>query len=311
MKPLVTIGIPCYNSARWLKAAIESALAQSWPEREVIVVDDGSSDNSLLIAGAYGDKVHVRRSGHLGAPAARNLILKEARGEWIQYLDADDYLEPHKLETQFAEADGGDNADVLYSPVWVEENGTRLPSELDPKLDVPGQWITWQLPQTGGALWRRDALEELGGWRRDQPCCQEHELYLRAIQAGLRFQYTPTPGAVYRIWSDETLCRKDPRLIVHTKTKLIDAARSWLVAKKQWTEQHRRQAGRACFEMARTLAKYDLREAAAYHRQRRGAGMVFLSGPAAPLSYRLAYRGAGFRAAESLARAAHPFRRRV
>jgi cellulose synthase/poly-beta-1,6-N-acetylglucosamine synthase-like glycosyltransferase len=302
MRPLVSIGIPCFNGAPSLKRAIDSALGQSWPELEVIVVDDSSTDSSLLVAGAYGDRIMLRRAGHRGANQARNVILQEARGEWVQYLDADDYLEPEKIERQLAEADGGENADVLYSPVWIEEGGQRHPGEIDPKLDLPAQWLTWQLPQTGGALWRRAALEELTGWRRDQPCCQEHELYLRAIQAGLRFQFTPTPGAVYRIWSDQTLCRKDPRLVVRTKTKLIDAMHEWLVARKHWTPKHAALAGRACFEMARTLARENPSEAADYYRQRKRLGLIRLEGPAAPASYRLAQLAFGFRGAEALAR---------
>ena len=304
MHPLVTIGIPCFNGATWLKQAIDSALSQTWGEVEVIVADDGSTDSSVLIAGAYGDRVHLRRAGHRGANAARNLILKEAHGEWIQYLDADDFLEPQKVERQLAEADGGDNADVIYSPVWIEEGGTRRMSELNPGLDLAGQWLAWQLPQTGGALWRRDALEELGGWKRELPCCQEHELYLRALQAGLRFQYAPTPGAVYRIWSNETLCRKDPRLVIHTRTRLIDAACEWLRQKKLWTEKHRALAGRSCFEMARTLAKSNLSEARQYFRARRQEGLIRMSGPAAPQLYRLACRVLGFAGAELLARGA-------
>lgn len=301
-RPLVTIGIPCYNSAHSLKAAIESALTQTWTDREVIVVDDGSTDHSVLIAGAYGDRLTLRRSGHRGATHARNLVLEEARGEWIQYLDADDYLEPEKIARQLAEADGGGDGDVLYSPVWIEEHGARTTSAIDPKLDVPAQWLGWQLPQTGGALWRRTALEKLGGWRRDQPCCQEHELYLRAIQAGMRFRFTPTPGAVYRIWSNETLCRKDPRLVVRTKTKLIDALHEWLAPQKRWSARHAALAGRACFEMARTLATIDPAEAARYYGERKRLGLLRVEGPAAPRPYRIAHRFLGFRGAEALAR---------
>lgn len=304
--PLISIGIPCYNSAGTLKRAIDSALGQSWPNKEVIVVDDGSTDTSLVIAGAYGDLITLRRSGHAGANYARNLVLRESHGAWIQYLDADDYLERDKLEKQMAEAEGGDNADVLYSSVWVEketgEKVERTRAALDPKRDLFLQWLSWELPQTGGALWRREALDELGGWRRDQPCCQEHELYLRALQAGLRFQYTPSPGAVYRLWSEETLCRKDPRMVVHTKTKLIDQCRDWLVAKNYWTEAHAALAGRACFEMARTLAKLDVKEAAEYYRERKRRRLVRATGPAAPPAYRWALRLLGFQMAERIAR---------
>ncbi len=305
--PLVTIGIPCYNSAAWLRNAIDSALAQTHPAKEVIVVDDGSTDNSLLLAGAYGDHIVLRRSPHKGANVARNIVLQEAQGEWIQYLDADDHLEPEKIARQLEEGNGGAEADVLYSQVWVQREGkggtVHTKSELDCTRDLYSQWLTWEMPQTGGCLWRRSALQDLGGWRADQPCCQEHELYLRALQAGLRFVYTPTPGAVYRIWSGQTLCRKDPRQVVNAKTKLIDHLRAWMQQKKVWKESHQRLAARACFEMARTLAQNDLREASKYFRERKREGLIELDGPAAPGVYRLAYRVLGFTGAEALAKA--------
>src|SRR3954469_10835053 len=111
MTPLVSIGIPCYNSAAWLRKAIDSALAQTHPAKEVIVVDDGSTDNSLLLAGAYGDHVVLRRTHRKGAPVARNVVLEEAQGEWVQFLDADDYLEPEKIARQLAEAENLADAD--------------------------------------------------------------------------------------------------------------------------------------------------------------------------------------------------------
>jgi GT2 family glycosyltransferase len=305
MTPLVTIGIPAHNSDRWIRQAIESALAQG-PQCEVIVVNDRSTDHTALVASAFGDRIMLLRNLGSGANVARNRVLKEARGEWVQYLDADDYLLPQKIEQQLLEADGGGEADVLYSPVLIEETQgettTRQPSELHPEYDLFSQWISWELPQTGGALWRRSALESLNGWRADQPCCQEHELYMRALQAGLRFQRTASPGAVYRIWSQETLCRKDPRLTVRTRTKLIDLMREWLQGKHKWTDQHQALAGRACFEMARTLAKTNLGEAVDYYRERRRAGLMLPEGPAAPRAYRIVHQALGFSTAEIIAR---------
>ena len=316
MKARVTLGIPCFNAERWLRRAIESALAQTWPGCEVIVVDDGSSDSSLAVAQGFGERIRVFRKDHRGANHARNEVLARAGGEWIQYLDADDELEPEKIAQQFAEADGGTAADVIYSPVWIETTTgkrlDRIASETSPQRDIFSQWLAWQIPQTGGALWRRSALESIGGWKEDQPCCQEHELYLRALKAGLRFVHAPTPHAVYRVWSDETLCRKDPRLVVKVKTGLIDDLREWMRQKNLWTAEHDRIAGRACFEMARTVARYDLAEAAAYHAGRMERGLIHLEGPAAPRTYRLAYRTLGFAMAEKLAdrrrRAAHTSR---
>jgi hypothetical protein len=233
------------------------------------------------------------------------MIMREARGEWVQYLDADDYLEPNKIERQLDETQEGADADIIYSPVWIEtttgSRSSREKSETSPDRDLYCQWLAWHLPQTGGCLWRREALIDLGGWRPEQPCCQEHELYLRALKGGLRWRYAPMPGAVYRIWSEDTLCRKDPAMVIRVKTLLIDHLKEWMEKKRIWKEEHAQIAGRACLEMARTLAKTNVVEAGKYHRDRVKRGMIRLEGPAAPRSYQLSYRLLGFSASERLA----------
>lgn len=306
----VTIAIPCYNAERWLRPCLESALAQTGVEPEVIVVDDGSTDTSVSIAREFGDRIRLLEGGHRGATHARNLALAEATGEWVQFLDADDYLAPGKIETQLREAKGV--GDVIYSPVliesWTNPESTGAPSlvsqcgpsAVSPREDLYTQWIRWHIPQTGGALWRREPLQKLGGWKEDQPCCQEHELYLRALKADLRFVFAPTPGAYYREWSSQTLCKKDPLLVTRVRTGLLDSLLDWLGYRQ--TAAHRREVGQACFEMARTWARYDLPGARAYHADRQAKGLLYLHGPAAPRSYRFAYRLLGFTAAERLAR---------
>lgn len=302
----VTVGIPCYNAARWIAQSIQSALDQRDVESEVIVVDDGSTDDSLAIAQNFSSQVKVIAGGHQGANHARNLVLQNATGDWVQYLDADDYLEPAKIITQFREANEGRDADVIQSPVWEEtwkgDSSSRVQSETSPYADIFTQWIRWHIPQTGGCLWRRESLASIGGWKEGQPCCQEHELYLRALIAGLRFAYAPTPGAVYRIWSEETLCRKNPLLVIRVKTGLFDMLLAHLTEKKLLTQTHRREFGRACFEMARTFAKQDIAGATAYHAERKAKGLIRLAGPAAPFSYRIIYSLLGFSAAEKIAR---------
>ncbi len=310
----VTIAIPCYNAERWLRECLQSALDQSGIEPEVILVDDGSTDASTAIAREFGTRIQLLEGGHRGATHARNLALAKATGEWVQFLDADDYLEPRKIATQLAEAKG--EADILYSPVWIESwqqvesaappndyvRERREPSTVSPSEDLYTQWIRWHIPQTGGALWRREALQRLGGWKEDQPCCQEHELYLRALMAGLHFVFAPTPGAAYREWSSQTLCKKDPLIVTRERTRLMDALLAWLGPRA--TSTHRREIGRACLEMSRTWARYDLPGAKTYHAERKSRGLIDLSGPAAPPLYRLVYRLFGFVAAERVARMA-------
>jgi len=305
MNPLVSIGIPCFNAERWIGAAIESALAQTWMPLEVIVVDDGSSDGSLEIARGFGDRIQLLAGAHGGGNRARNQALAHARGEWVQFLDADDYLEPEKIAQQLAEAEFGAHADVIHSPYWCENlidgGGSRTLSRVGAHEDLFSQWLSWEIAQTGAALWRKAALERIGGWKEGQPCCQEHELYLRAMKAELRFVFAPTPGAVYRIWSNATVCRKDQPRTIEVRTGLTEDLHAWMLARNLWTETHAAVAGQSFFEMARSLATSDLAHATAYHDERRARGLLRVGGPAAPRGYQLVYRALGFRAAERLA----------
>lgn len=306
--PSVSVIIPCRNAGGWLRQAIASALAAAGV-REVIVADDGSTDDSVAIARSFGPPVKVLALPPRGGNTARNQGAAAATGAWLQFLDADDYLEPQKITRQFEEAGDWSQADVLYSPVWIEtwRDGARVDrhaAALDPTSDRFTQWITWQLPQTGGALWRAEALQRIGGWNEAMPCCQEHELYLRALQADLRWVYCPSPGAVYRLWSEQTVCRKDPVLVIREKTRLVDQALAWLRARGALRDAHLRAAGQAGFEMARTWAKYDLGGAAAYYADRAARGLMRPAGPAAPLRFRVALRLLGFKRAEQMAQAA-------
>jgi len=302
----VTIAIPCYNASQWIAASVQSALDQSWPDKEVIVVDDGSTDDTLAILEKFGDAIRLEKGAHGGANHARNLLLKAARSEWIQYLDADDYLRPEKIERQFSEAGAADETDVIYSPILTEEwkAGQALPpvaEPLDSAADIYTQLLRWQLPQTSGALWRKATLEAIGGWDENPTqLCDEHDCYFRALKAGRRFVFAPTPNAVYRIWSEETRCHSNQRPVIYSRTALSEALRAWLKERGKWTPAHDAAIGQAFLEMARKLASDDISFATRYHAARKRD--IRLAGPAAPQSYQFAYRALGFRAAELLAR---------
>ncbi len=296
--PQVTVAIPCRNAERWIAAAIRSALDQRDVTVEVIVVDDGSTDRSREEVRAFADRVRLLEGSHHGANAARNLALHEAAGEWVQFLDADDYLLPRKLASQLSAAT---DADVIFSPVLFDQDGAQTPSAIDSTRRIEALWLAWELPQTGGCLWEKARLQKLGGWNEATPCCQEYELYARAIRAGLRFRFAPEPGAVYRVWSEDTLCRKDPLQVVDVRTALYRDFIAWLRDRADLREDERQLAGRAFFEMARTTARYDLSRATRYHRDLRRAGLIHATGPAAPAPYRTAYRLLGFSFAERLA----------
>ncbi len=117
MSDLVSILIPCYNAERWIAQSIESALAQTYGSIEVIVVDDGSTDRSLDIIRGFGDRIRWETGPNRGGNWARNRLLDLARGEWVQFLDADDYLLPDKVEPQMHFLQNHPETDILYGMV--------------------------------------------------------------------------------------------------------------------------------------------------------------------------------------------------
>ncbi len=98
--PLVSAVIPAYNAAAWIRETIESVLAQDYPALEVIVVDDGSADETAALAGGYGERVRCLRQSNAGQGAARNLGARHATGKYLAFLDSDDLWKPGKTAAQ-------------------------------------------------------------------------------------------------------------------------------------------------------------------------------------------------------------------
>lgn len=313
-KPLVTVGIPVFNGARFIAQAIESALAQSWPPEEVIVVDDGSKDRTPEILERYRDRVTILRQTNQGAAAARNRILLEARGEWIQYLDADDYLLPEKIERQWIECSRRD-ADVILSPLLEErwEAGKPLPVRQPPDEGDPDPIVRWfqrKNPQVAAGLWRKKSLARIGGWNRSIRCATEdNELYLRSLQADFLFAWTPTAGAVYRAdWSQGSFCHRNHRELFQTELSLLDRMSRWLERRGLWTDARREAAAQGYFRVLREIAKDDVREAARLYQEREKGGLVYPCGPKASRAYRTLFGLLGFEGAERVCRAASRLR---
>jgi len=119
MKPLVSILIPAFNSAEWIAATIQSAVLQSWPNKEIIVVDDGSVDRTYEIARKFeSNRVLVTRQTNQGAASARNKAFSLCSGEFIQWLDADDLLDPRKIAVQLEALKTTDSKKTLLSSAW-------------------------------------------------------------------------------------------------------------------------------------------------------------------------------------------------
>lgn len=303
----VSILIPCYNAEQWIGEAIESALAQTYPHTEVIVWDDGSTDGSADVIASYEPNITWGSGPNRGGAAARNELLERASGSWIQYLDADDYLESDKLTQQVEDLQvSPQDVDVLYGPVtmqYEQEEGVRkdvLPIEYpdDPWASL----VTWDLPQTGGPLWRKGAIMDVGGWKEDQPVCQEHELYLRLLMADKNFVYADSGGAVYRQWSEETVCRRDQPKTYRHRLAIMRRAEEFLIDQDMMTPVRRRALNQAYLECSRMVWLFDRDWARSIiaHVEAMNEGQ-FQPSDQVPRSYRWLYRLFGFNTAERVA----------
>lgn len=310
--PFVTIGIPVFNAERWLRECIQSALDQDWPAKEVLVVDDGSTDGSAEIIRSFGDRIRAIFLPHAGQSSARNAILAQARGEWIQFLDADDYLLPHKLSQQLAEAGPLDEAEVLASPVWWEDyaaQGRRrmVPAPGHETLSPCQRILSYQIPQTGGLLWKKTALQRLGGWDEQVTRNADWELYLRATRRGLRMISTPSCHAVYRLnWSPQQVSMGRRATQLASNLELFLKMAEWMKQRGAWNAREARECAPKCFQMLRALASDDLPAARSLHRRLRPWRLWTRRNlrhlRCTPATYAWAYRWLGFVVAESLAR---------
>ena len=310
MQPLVSILIPCFNAEKWIGQAIESALAQTWAEKEVILVDDGSSDGSLAIIKSFGDRIRFETGPNRGGNVARNRLLDLARGDWLQYLDADDFLLPNKVTDQMEFVKQNPHADIVFSRVIQESRTTGTvrqsvagePPALDPWILL----VLWELPQTGAVLYRKEAVTSVGGWKVDQPCCQEHELYLRLLLNDRKFVYSSSVGAVYRQWSYGSVSTRDIAQVCQRRLEIVKQAEDFLrkserlMPARLWAINHAR------FEVARLLWRFDRESAVKTASLIRESQPQFVpGGPYARIrysaKYRLGYRLLGFRHLETLA----------
>lgn len=312
--PAVSILIPAYNAERWVEQAVESGLAQCSGAGEVIVFDDGSTDGTLRMLRRFEGRIQVESGPNRGATFARNKLLELANSEWIQYLDADDYLLPDKVAGQLSVIKADPEIDILYGPVTVEWH--RLSSVTTALLEIPephdpwAQLALWHLPQTGAPLFRRQALLDVGGWRDDQPCCQEHELYLRLLMARKRFRYADVGGAIYRRFETGTLSTSNMGLVWRERLKIEDRLESYLSSHAMLTNHRRWAINQARFEVARDAWDEDRTTAMAAYAAIKKSDFDFLpSGQAGPRSYRAIYRLFGFVAAERIADATRSLRK--
>jgi len=213
--------IPAYNNGRYISRAIDSVLAQTRPVDEIIIVDDGSADNTGEVVKRYGEKVRYIRQDNAGASTARNTGIEAAAGDWIAFLDGDDEWLPDKTERQVELL--ARNPDL----VWVTSNyitcscaEKRQAARIGPdkarqfldERDFVEDYFQAYLAGLGGntdvMTIRKDVLVEAGLFRPGQRKANDLDCWWRIAYRYPRMGYVPEPGAIYHLTIPQSISKK-------------------------------------------------------------------------------------------------------
>src|SRR5262245_1941316 len=224
--PLVTIIVPSFNYARFIYQSLDSVLAQTWRNWECVVVDDGSTDDTRAVVMSYAERdprIRYIHQENRGLSAARNKGIERSRGEFLQFLDADDLIEERKLEKQIEFLRNHRDVDIVYGGVmsFTSVEGDRI---------IGGEELTW-LPSISGserdallalirqpfpahsALIRRSVIADVGLFDERLKACEDGHFWVRCAAIGKRFRQIKIEGslAFYRI-HPSSMCA-NPRLM--------------------------------------------------------------------------------------------------
>ncbi|MEB3280983.1 MAG: glycosyltransferase [Lyngbya sp.] len=241
MKPLVSILIPSYNCEQWLAETLESALAQTWQHKEIIVVDDGSTDNSLSVAKRFESSiVKVISQENKGQSAAENRALREAQGDFIQYLDADDLLSPDKIDRQIKLL-GDSNSEFLAAGEWSRfykspQEALFIPQPLWADFD-PINWLifAWENHyMMHGAAWLvpRKIAEKAGGWDEKLSLINDFDYFSRILLASQGVKFCWGAKTYYRSGNSGSLSGSKSRSAWESAFLSLDKGTSNLLARE-------------------------------------------------------------------------------
>lgn len=215
MKPLVSILIPAYNAEKWIADSIRSAIGQTWGRKEVIVVNDGSTDETAEVARQFASKeMKVVSTENQGLSAAVNNAYRLCQGDYIQELDSDDILAPDKIERQLGALKEGDSKRLLLSSPWAyfyfrTHRARFIPNALWNDLS-PVEWLLRKMGQNlhmQNATWlmSRELADAAGPWEENLHYDQDGEYFARVLLASHGTRFVPEGRIYYRVSSSNRI----------------------------------------------------------------------------------------------------------
>ena len=206
--PRVSVIIPTYNRCAWLPMAVDSVLAQTYPHIEVIVVDDGSRDGTAAVVAQYGERVTYLRQANQGVAVARNTGFRASCGEYVSFLDDDDFILPDKIERQVQVLDSEPEIGLVHCGYYHADENGELVERMGflPAGKVLKELACRNFVWVGAPLIRRQYLEAVGLFDEETPpISADWDMWLRIALAGYTFACVQEPLGAYRIRSGSML----------------------------------------------------------------------------------------------------------
>jgi glycosyltransferase involved in cell wall biosynthesis len=202
MNEKVSVIIPLYNGEKYINQAIESVLEQTYTNYEIIVVDDGSTDNSKQILSPYFDKIKYIYQKNQGVAAARNKGLEIATGDYIAFLDQDDYWLENKLERQINCFQSLPQISIIHSGWYRVNENNQIKGKIEPWNQVPlldlKNWLWWKPVLLGAMMFRRRDILQVGGLDTNFKQVCDLELVLNLTLAGYKTTWLKEITLFYR-----------------------------------------------------------------------------------------------------------------
>ena len=237
--PKVSILIPCYNSSKLIAETLRSSLEQTWQNKEIIVVDDGSTDDSLAIAKQFESAtLKVINQENKGASAARNRALIQSQGDFIQYLDADDLLAPDKIELQINLLQRSDSNSIIAG-----EWGRFYKSPLETSFITEKVWqdmssVDWLVCSWGGGgmmplhswLVPHNIADRAGVWNEELSVNDDGEYFCRVVLASQGVKFCMGAKSYYRSGIPNSLSTRNSDVALESAFLAIKLCSSYLLA---------------------------------------------------------------------------------
>jgi glycosyltransferase involved in cell wall biosynthesis len=263
---MVSVIIPCFNCAAFITRAVDSVVNQTFKDWELILVDNNSTDETpemlIQFQKRFPEKTRVFYEEKPGAPCARNKGLSEAKGDWIQFLDADDEISPDKLESQYALA-------LQTNPNFIAGTYKKLGTYMGAEVNVTravGEGDIWSaliksdLGITSANLWRRKTLQEVNGWDESLVASQEYDVMFRILKISTAVELDPRNTTTIHIVPGESISRgsgKEKALrVLESKINLRRRIKAHLAEHNLLTAERKRLVDRYLFEYLTKTYRY-------------------------------------------------------